>query len=69
MAACARKARVVVEALKTSSLADAARIVEEGFMETLTYARFPMGHWRRIRTNNGIFRPASLNAHPWRSAA
>ena len=25
-------------------------------METLTYARFPMEHWRRIRTNNGIER-------------
>lgn len=56
MAACARKAREVVEALRTSNLADAARIVEEGFMETLTYARFPMEHWRRIRTNNGIER-------------
>lgn len=54
--ACARKAREVVEQLRTSKLADAARIVEEGFMETLTYARFPMEHWRRIRTNNGIER-------------
>ena len=25
-------------------------------VETLTYARFPMEHWRRIRTNNGIER-------------
>ena len=69
LGACARKAREMVKGLRTSRLADAARIVEEGFMETLTYARFPMVHWRRIRTNNGIFRPASLNAHPWRSAA
>ena len=56
MGACARKAREVVESLRTSRLADAARIVEDGFMETLTYARFPMEHWRRIRTNNGIER-------------
>jgi len=67
--ACARKAREVIEALRTPRLADAARIVEEGLVETLAYARFPTGRWRRIRTNNGIFRPASLNAHPWRSAA
>lgn len=56
MAACARKAREVVESLRTSRLADAAAVAEEGFMETLTYARFPMEHWRRIRTNNGIER-------------
>lgn len=56
MEACARKAREVVESLRASNLADAARIVEDGFMETLTYARFPMEHWRRIRTNNGIER-------------
>lgn len=62
MESCARKAAEVVESLRTSNLTDAARIVEEGFMETLTYAGFPMEHWGRIRTNNGIFRPASLNA-------
>ncbi|MBR3224107.1 MAG: transposase [Atopobiaceae bacterium] len=56
MESCARKAAEVVESLRTSNLADAARIVEEGFMETLTHARFPMEHWRRIRTNNGIER-------------
>ena len=62
MKACARKAREVIEALRTSKLADAAKIVEEGFMETLTYARFPMEHWRRIRTNNGILGPVRFNA-------
>ena len=56
MRACARKAREVVEQPRTSKLADAARIVGEGFMETLTYAKFPMEHWRRIRTNDGIER-------------
>ena len=60
--ACARKAREVVEAPRTPRLADAARIVEEGFMETLTYAKFPMEHWRRIRTNNGILGPVPDNA-------
>ena len=36
---------------------EAARVVREGFTETLTYARFPREHWRRIRTNNAIERP------------
>ena len=38
--ACARKAREVIEALRTPRLADAARIVEEGLVETPAYARF-----------------------------
>ncbi len=42
--------------LEASRLADAARVIREGVAETLTYARFPMEHWRRIRTNNGIER-------------
>jgi hypothetical protein len=41
--ACARKAREVIEALRTPRLADAARIVEEGLVETPAYARFPTG--------------------------
>ena len=57
MEASARKAREVVEQPGTSKLADAASIVEEGLVETPAYARFPTGHWRRIRTNNGIERP------------
>lgn len=56
LAASVRKAKEVAESLRTSKLADAARIVEEGYMETLTYARFPPEHWRRVRTNNGIER-------------
>lgn len=35
-------------------LAAAAKGVREGVAETLTYTRFPMRHWRRIRTNNAI---------------
>lgn len=54
--ASARKAKEVAGSPGTSGLADAARVVEEGYMETLTYARFPPEHWRRIRTNNGIER-------------
>ena len=51
-----RKAEEVARELETSKLADAARVIREGVAETLTYARFPMEHWRRIRTNNGIER-------------
>lgn len=51
-----RKAEEVARELATSRLADAARVIREGVAETLAYARFPMEHWRRIRTNNGIGR-------------
>ena len=34
----------------------AARCVRDGVAETLTCTRFPMRHWRRIRTNNAIER-------------
>lgn len=54
--ASARKAKEVARSPGTSGLADAARVVEEGYMETPAYARFPPEHWRRIRTNNGIER-------------
>jgi putative transposase len=37
-------------------LAKAARIVGDGFAETLSYYSFPEEHWVRIRTNNGLER-------------
>ena len=36
--------------------ASAAKVVREGFAETLTYREMPREHWRRIRTNNAIER-------------
>lgn len=42
--------------LETSKPADAAKVIRGGVAETLAYARFPMGHWGRVRTNNGIER-------------
>lgn len=57
LAASDRKAREVAASLRASKLADAAKVVEDGYMETLTYARFPPEHWRRIRTNNGSDNP------------
>ena len=32
----------------------AARKIEDGIEETLTYCDFPSEHWTRIRTNNAI---------------
>ena len=37
-------------------LKEAAKVVREGFLKTLTYTRFPLQHWTRIRTNNAIER-------------
>ena len=33
---------------------EAAKVVREGFGETLTYCEMPHEHWRRTRTNNAI---------------
>lgn len=57
-AAC-EKAESVACALESMKLKAAAKCVRNGYVETLTYTRFPMEHWRRIRTNNAIER---LNA-------
>lgn len=37
-------------------LPEAAKKVETGIEETLTYCDFPSEHWRKIRTNNVIER-------------
>ena len=50
------KAGAVAEALDEMRLAAASKCVREGVVETLTYTRFPMRNWRRIRTNNAIER-------------
>ena len=42
--------------LESMRLKEAAKVVREGYLETLTYTRFPMEHWKRIRTNNAIER-------------
>lgn len=51
-----RKAEAVAESLEATKLKEAAECVRNGIAETLTYMRFPMEHWRRIRTNNAIER-------------
>ena len=50
------KARAVAEKLRQMKLARAARVVEDGAHETLSYYAFPPEHWRRIRTNNPLER-------------
>lgn len=50
------KALEVASELEASRLREAAKVVREGFAETLTCTRFPREHWRRIRTNNAIER-------------
>ncbi len=52
----AQKARAVVEGLRSMKLKEAAKKVENGIEETLTYCDFPSEHWTRIRTNNAIER-------------
>jgi len=37
-------------------LSSAAKKLEDGIDETLTYMEFPYQHWNRIRTNNTIER-------------
>ena len=51
------KALGVASEPEASRLREAAKVVREGFAETLTYTRFPRGHRRRIRTDNAIERP------------
>ena len=50
------KADAVVDKLKAIKLSSAAKTVEEGIRETLTYTVFPMEHWRKLRTNNPMER-------------
>ena len=50
------KAIQVAEKLRAMKLAKAAKKVEDGIEETLTYMDFPTQHWTRIRTNNAIER-------------
>lgn len=55
-AAARVKASQVIEKLKEMKLKEAAKKIEDGIDETLTYMSFPTQHWSRIRTNNAIER-------------
>ena len=54
--AAREKDKAVVEELRSMRLKEAAKKVENGIEETLTYCDFPSEHWTRIRTNNVIER-------------
>jgi len=54
--AALEKAASVIEKLKAMKLPVAAKTVEEGIRETLTYTAFPREHWRKLRTNNPMER-------------
>jgi putative transposase len=54
---CAReKAQAVAAKLKAMKLTAAAKIVEEGYAETLSYHAYPSEHHRQLRTNNPLER-------------
>ena len=54
--AASAKAGSVAAELESMRLKEAAKVVREGFSETLAYCEMPREHWRRIRTNNAIER-------------
>ncbi len=54
--AARKKAKEVVEKLREMKLNAAAKKLEDGIEETLTYMDFPSQHWLKIRTNNVIER-------------
>jgi putative transposase len=54
--AAEKKAADVVAKLRELRLGKAAKIVEEGVSETLSYMAYPREHWTRIRTNNPLER-------------
>ena len=54
--AALQKAQEVRNKLLVMGLKEAARVVQEGVEETLTYMSFPREHWTKIRTNNPLER-------------
>jgi putative transposase len=54
--AAEEKITAVTKKLKSMKLTNAAKIVEEGAKETLSYYDFPSQHWRSLRTNNPLER-------------
>lgn len=54
--AAKEKATAVVAKLREMKLKEAAKKIEEGITETLTYMDFPYAHWSKLRSNNVIER-------------
>jgi putative transposase len=55
-ASAAEKAQAVVVKLRAMKLGEAAKVVEDGYAETLSYYNYPSEHHRQIRTNNPLER-------------
>jgi transposase-like protein len=51
-----RKKDMVIERLMELKLGKAAETIRQGCDETFSYYSFPVEHWKRIRTNNGLER-------------
>ncbi len=54
--AAREKAAAVAAKLKEMKLKEAAKKIEDGILETLTYMDFPYAHWPKLRSNNVIER-------------
>lgn len=54
--AAKEKAIQIAAKLREMKLKEAAKKVEDGILETLTYMDFPYAHWIKIRSNNVIER-------------
>ena len=67
LAAAREKACAVAESLRQMKLKEAAKKVEDGIEETLTYYSFSSEHWLKMRTNNILERltARSADAHAW----
>ena len=51
-----QKALMIINELRSMKLSAAAKKIEDGIEETLTYMDFPSQHWTRLRTNNTLER-------------
>jgi putative transposase len=54
--AAEEKVAAVVKKLNKMKMREAAKLVEQGAAETLSYYDFPSQHWRSLRTNNPLER-------------
>jgi transposase-like protein len=51
-----KKSKTIISKLKEMKLNEAAKVLQDGIEETMSYYSFPEKHWRRIRTNNPLER-------------
>lgn len=54
--AAKEKAAAVAVKLREMKLKEAAKKLEDGILETLTYMKFPYAHWTKLRSNNVLER-------------